>query len=173
MNLILDIGCGGNKRGTLGVDIRRTPPVDVLCDAHHLPLAPESFDGCYAYSLLEHVDNPIKVLKETYKVLKPHAWLKILVPTDSRLRSDYVAIIVSLHFRQLLARYKAMKRGIHKWQHSEKSLKEILRITGFEIKEVNRPAYPFISGRRVGKVLSKLKIVRHPHLIINVRRLLM
>lgn len=34
---ILDVGCGENKQGTIGVDIKRTQKVDVICDAHNLP----------------------------------------------------------------------------------------------------------------------------------------
>lgn len=60
-----------------------------------------------------------------------------------------------------------MKSGEHKWQYSDESLREILTVNGFEVKEVNYPAYPLITGRRVEKVLSKLKIVRRPHLVIN------
>lgn len=167
MSLVLDIGCGKNKRGTLGVDIVKTPLVDVMCDAQHLPFTNEVFDGCYAYAFLEHIDNPIKVLKEINRVLNSKAWLKILVPRDSRVRSDYVTCIISLHFKQLLREYKAMKSGEHKWQYSEKALREILSVNGFEVKEVNYPAYPLITGRKIEKVLSKLKIVRHPHLVIN------
>ena len=167
MSLVLDVGCGKNKRGTIGVDIRKTPVVDILCDAHYLPFINEVFDGCYAYALLEHVDDPIKVLKEINRVLRSKKWLKVLVPTDSRLRSDYVACIISLHFKHCLGEYRAMKSGEHKWQYSVKSLKEILSVTGFEVKEVKRPAYPFISGRRVGKVLSKLRIVRHSRLVMT------
>lgn len=167
VSLVLDVGCGKNKRGTIGVDIRKTPVVDVLCDAHYLPFIDGVFDGCYAYAVLEHVDNPIKVLKEINRVLRSQKWLKVLVPTDSRLRSDYVVLIISLNFKHCLKEYRAMKSGEHKWQYSQKSLKKILEATGFEVKKVEYPAYPIISGRRVGKVLSKLKIVRHPHLIIT------
>ena len=167
MSLVLDIGCGRNKRGTLGVDVEKTPLVDVICDAHHLPFIGEVFDGCYAYAFFEHVDNPMKVLKEVNRVLKSKAWLEVLVPRDSRVRSDYVTCIISLHFKQLLREYRAMKSGEHKWQYSDESLREILTLNGFQVKEVNYPAYPLITGRRVEKVLSKLKIVRRPHLVIN------
>jgi predicted SAM-dependent methyltransferase len=167
LSLVLDVGCGKNKRGTLGVDVEKTPLVDIVCDAHHLPFIGEVFDGCYAYAFLEHVDNPIKVLKEVNRVLRSKAWLKVLVPRDSRVRSDYVTCIISLHFKQLLIEYRAMKFGEHKWQYSDESLTEILTVNGFEVKKVNYPAYPLITGRRVEKFLSKLKIVRHPHLVIN------
>jgi len=167
VSLVLDVGCGENKRGTIGVDIKRTKTVDVLCDAHHLPFLDRVFEGCYAYALLEHVENPIQVLKEISRVLIDKGWLEALVPTDSRLKSDYVACIVSLHFRHCYEEYKAMKSGEHKWQYSEQGLKQILNLTGFNTLKVERPALPFVGGRRVGKVLRKLRIVRHPHLVVT------
>ncbi|MEM2386144.1 MAG: class I SAM-dependent methyltransferase [Candidatus Bathyarchaeia archaeon] len=167
---ILDVGCGFKfghvKRGTIGVDLHRGL-ADVIADAHHLPFKDESFDGCYAYAILEHVDNPYKVLSEINRVLRSRKWVKILVPTDSRLRSDYVALFFSLHWKHCWQEYKAMKSGEHKWQYSENGLRKILDKTGFEVKKVERPSHPFISGRRVGKVLKKLGIVRHPHLIVE------
>jgi SAM-dependent methyltransferase len=165
--LVLDVGCGENKRGTVGVDIRRTRMVDVLCDAHHLPFVDGVFEGCYAYALLEHVGNPVMVLKEINRVLMDNGWLEVLVPTDSRLRSDYVACIISFHFKHCYEEYKAMKSGEHKWQYSEQGLKQLLYLTGFAALKVERPAQPFVGGRRVGKILSKLKIVRRPHLIVQ------
>ena len=35
--LVLDVGCGGNKQGDAGCDIRRLEPVDVICDMNNLP----------------------------------------------------------------------------------------------------------------------------------------
>uniref|UniRef100_A0A7V4KE28 Class I SAM-dependent methyltransferase n=1 Tax=Fervidobacterium pennivorans TaxID=93466 RepID=A0A7V4KE28_FERPE len=104
--------------------------VDVLCDAHHLPFVSKVFDRCYAYALLEHVENPVKVLREINRVLIDNGWLKALVPTDSRLKSDYVACIISLHFKHCYEEYRAMKSGEHRWQYSTHGLKQIFNLRG-------------------------------------------
>jgi SAM-dependent methyltransferase len=167
LSLVLDVGCGENKRGTVGVDIRRTGMVDVLCDAHHLPFVDGIFEGCYAYAILEHVENPVKVLKEISRVLMDSGWLEVLVPTDSRLRSDYIACILSFDLiRCYKVYYKAMKSGEHKWQYSEQGLKQLLRLIGFETLKVERPPLPIVWGRK-GRILAKMGIVRHPHLIMR------
>ena len=167
----LDIGCGEQKRGDIGVDLKRTSVVDVVADAHNFPFRSEIFDKSYAFALLEHVDNPIIVLQEIKRVLKGRGELEILVPTDSRLRSDYVVLILSLHLKHLLHEYKAMKSGEHKWQYSEKSLRKMLTSVGFLVDKIYRPALPLITGRRVGKIFCKLKLFRFPHLIANARNL--
>lgn len=39
-------------------------------DALHLPFADDSFDGAFICWLLEHVQNPVEILKEAHRVLK-------------------------------------------------------------------------------------------------------
>lgn len=76
----LDVGCGENKRGDLGVDRRRVGSVDVLADAQFLPFRSETFDGIISITLLEHCLNPFNVLKEQVRVLKKGG--KLLCETD-------------------------------------------------------------------------------------------
>lgn len=170
MAFALDIGCGEQKRGDIGVDLKSTSQVDVVADAHNLPFQSQIFGRCYAFALLEHVDNPLIVLEEIRRVLKVEGELEILVPTDSRLRSDYVVLILSLHFRHLLQEYKAMKSGQHKWQYSEEFLARILNIVGFQVNKMYRPALPLINGRRVGRVCQKLRLLRFPQIIVKASR---
>lgn len=55
---------------------------DVISDAHHLPFRPETFDKILLYSVLEHVRNPIKCMKEALRVAKLGARIEILIPLD-------------------------------------------------------------------------------------------
>ncbi len=80
--LVLVIGSGTQGKGTemlrdsihvqkVGIDIYPSDTVDVVCDAHYLPFANESFDGVWIQDVLEHVVEPRKVVKEIVRVLKP------------------------------------------------------------------------------------------------------
>lgn len=40
-------------------------------DAAHLPFKPNTFEGVFICWFLEHVPNPLQVLKEAYRVLRP------------------------------------------------------------------------------------------------------
>jgi len=71
----LEIGASGyyseyfpNK---VGLDIRPGPSVDVVGDAHNLPLEDESFDRVLCTEVLEHLHTPQKAIDEMYRVLKP------------------------------------------------------------------------------------------------------
>ena len=48
--------------------------------AEHLPFEDESFDLIYSTNVLEHVQNPEKVLKESIRVLKKGGYLQFVIP---------------------------------------------------------------------------------------------
>ena len=78
---VLVIGAGERGSGTEslwsdplieieGIDIYLASSVDVVCDAHYLPYANESFDGVWIQAVLEHVVEPQVVVAEIYRVLR-------------------------------------------------------------------------------------------------------
>lgn len=76
---ILDAGCGvkpylpffkEKADSYIGVDISPAPEVDLVCVAEQLPFNTESFDAVVCTQLLEHSDDPQKVLREIHRVLK-------------------------------------------------------------------------------------------------------
>lgn len=74
--VVLDIGASGNdhreyfpNRTTLDIDASKE--ADVVGDAHNLPFNNESFEVVVCSEMLEHADNPQKVISEIERVLKP------------------------------------------------------------------------------------------------------
>lgn len=53
------------------VDINPDCHPDILADAHNLPIPNNSTDGIICISVLEHVENPFRVVDEIYRILKP------------------------------------------------------------------------------------------------------
>lgn len=72
----LDLACGTGKfikyfPNRIGLDIVKTPAVDIVADAHDLSMFDnENFDVVLCTEALEHFYNPQKVIDEVFRVLK-------------------------------------------------------------------------------------------------------
>lgn len=53
---------------------------DIVGDIHSLPFADESIDAIVCIAVLEHVEEPLKAVKEMYRVLKKGGYCFIYVP---------------------------------------------------------------------------------------------
>ena len=99
--MVLDLGCGSrpfeaffNGRVTrwVGADYPssghpRAHP-DVLADAMMLPLAGECFDTVLCTQVLEHVPEPMDVLREAWRVLRPGGHLVLTAPQYNALHGE-------------------------------------------------------------------------------------
>ena len=79
--IVLDLGCGNKKReGTIGVDYNASLDGDVNHDLNQYPYPfdDEVVDKVYIDNCLEHLDSPLKVMEEIYRILKLVEKLKLL-----------------------------------------------------------------------------------------------
>ena len=79
---ILDLGSGLDRRtpNTINLEIEATPNVDVLGDGHRLPFKDAVFDAVISEAVLEHVQDPNRVVSEMHRVLKPGGVVCAAVP---------------------------------------------------------------------------------------------
>lgn len=88
----IDIGCGASKKeGFIGVDILDLPGVDIV---QNLNLFPYPFNDnevteIWMDQVLEHLNEPMKVIEELYRICKNGATITIGVPY---FRSFYATI---------------------------------------------------------------------------------
>jgi len=61
-------------------DVYLGPRTAVVCDAHDLPFADASFDAIVIQAVLEHVIDPVRVVAEAHRVLRPNGLLYSEVP---------------------------------------------------------------------------------------------
>ena len=64
----IDVGCCTNRHGDIGIDIERTPAVDIIADAHHLPIRDACSSKTYALTMLEHLDKPLVAYAEMERI---------------------------------------------------------------------------------------------------------
>jgi SAM-dependent methyltransferase len=89
---ILDLGCGNKRRpGTIGVDFSDRFQPDVIHDLNVFPYPFESnsIDKIYLDNVLEHLDNPLRVMEELFRITKDGAEVVVIVPY---FRSRWAAI---------------------------------------------------------------------------------
>jgi len=80
---VLDVGCGSAKfPGAIGLDISADTQADVVHNLDELPYPFEdsSFDQVLMQDVLEHVHDPIRVIEELHRVLRPGGRLQLRTP---------------------------------------------------------------------------------------------
>ena len=147
---ILDIGChggtftrvilekaGGSK--VYGVDIshkaideakRKLPLGEFkVADATGIPFRSNFFSAVFCLEVLEHVDDPVKVLFEIKRVLKKGGYVVMLVPTDNTL------------FRiiwRIWTLYYPVWRHAHVQSFTGESLEKAIKNAGLRIEKVKK-----------------------------------
>lgn len=88
----IDIGCGSSKKyGFIGIDILDLQGVDIVHDlnAFPYPFNDNEVDEIWMDQVLEHLNEPIKVIEELHRICKNGASITIGVPY---FRSFYATI---------------------------------------------------------------------------------
>lgn len=142
---VLDIGCHGGKfteqilkkigtKKIFGIDIspsaielakKRIPFGNFqVADATHLPYRSDFFETVFCLEVLEHVDEPVAVLREIYRVMKKGAYALLLVPSDNKL-------FKIIWFLWIL--YYPVWKHAHVQSYSKNSLERLIEQLNFKI----------------------------------------
>jgi len=146
----LDIGCGegyilidARRRGwrAVGIDITdyRIPDANTngieffQGNIYDKSFPGCSFDGIYLDSVLEHVLDPVKLVKEIRRILRPGGVLYVGVPNEDSLINDFKNVVYHLAGRKNVSpRIKPFKSPYHVVGFTEKSFGKIFNNNGFE-----------------------------------------
>lgn len=99
-----------------GVDIYGTHSVDVICDAHYLPLESNSYDGVWIQAVLEHLVEPQKAVAEIHRVLREKGLIYAETPFMQQVHEgayDFTRFTVLGH-RYLFKRFELIDMGGNK-----------------------------------------------------------
>lgn len=151
---ILDIGCGWGEfaeafgvKIDMGVDIAARDLYVAakggmyknltLADARDLPFKDNSYSSVISISTFEHISNAQKLLKEMYRVLKPHGILAITMETEEVDRNTFYRPFLKKIGLPFLSNWLTSAYNTYFNRHnlpSKKKLIQDIKEAGFEIK---------------------------------------
>lgn len=98
----------------INLDVVATASLDVVGDAHYLPVADGSCDGVIIQAVLEHVLDPNRVVAELFRILKPNGIVYAETPFMQMVHErayDYTRFS-DLGHRHLFRNFTEVDRGI-------------------------------------------------------------
>ncbi|MEM3986930.1 MAG: methyltransferase domain-containing protein [Candidatus Methanomethylicia archaeon] len=164
-SLLVDVGCNGGTltriiaectgaRRVVGLDIKeefvryaevtKRGAVFVVGDALELPLHDCVADVVVLLEVLEHLLNPVKALREAYRVLKPGGLLVVLVPNEDSLVFKVIWWFWSRSFGKAW-------RDAHVVNFNEEKIVNLIKNTGFKAvytRKVNLGMLLLITAKR-------------------------
>ena len=80
--LVLWIGGGPGRENprVINLNLEAFDSVDLVADATNLPLVDESVDTVTGNAIIEHLPNPMDLVAEMHRVLKPGGYCQLMVP---------------------------------------------------------------------------------------------
>jgi SAM-dependent methyltransferase len=120
---VLVIGCGRRRDKTaphflphecIFTDVDPSADVDIFCDGHDLPFQDQTFDAVIIHAVLEHVLDPVRVVSEIHRVLKPEGLVYSAVPFMQQVHEqayDFTRYTLSGH-RRLFRYFNELRSGM-------------------------------------------------------------
>jgi SAM-dependent methyltransferase len=98
----------------IAFDVYQSPNIQLLADAHAIPLEDSSFDAVWIQAVLEHVLDPEKVVAEIHRVLRPQGLVYSGTPFMQQVHEgpyDFSRFTLSGH-RWLFRRFTEINGGV-------------------------------------------------------------
>lgn len=134
-----------------------------------LPFINGTFDTIFCLDVIEHLANPLGLLKDIRRVLKPHGNLILCTPDrfsflrDSRFGKNFGGLII-FNLKKLLGKAFVDPGHVHEFNIFE--LKKILRQAGFSFVNHYRNPWRF----RIKLLARMIPFLRHSSFILVLRR---
>lgn len=116
--MILDVGCGylsdHKRREGVGLDLQRGT-CDVVGDVQCLPFRDDVFGFVYARNILEHLDDPLRALRELRRVMRSNGKISIAFPIHHNLCVDEMSKLLAGFPLRL---YRSVKRLV-RWRRNK------------------------------------------------------
>ena len=128
---VLYVGSGNmalNDPCVIRMDIKITPHVDIVADAHALPFLPESFDYILSLAVFEHLRNPFQAADSMYNALKDGGYMfhdcNFVFAYHGYPHHYFNASLQGLE--QVFAKFRLLQRGVAPYQMPSFSIQMLL-----------------------------------------------
>lgn len=123
---VLNLGCGNDLRGDIRIDLKPdiSTALNLVADAHYLPLREKVIGSTLCKSVLEHVESPIKAILEMKRVTRNE--IIIVVPN--------VINIMRIMRGLLFPMYKVSTLTRHLQGWDMRIMKHLAHMTGLKIE---------------------------------------
>lgn len=71
---------GEQNLHVVNLDVQEGPNIDIVADAHKIPVDDCTYDSVIMQSVIEHLHTPRLAIEESYRILKPGGYLYLEVP---------------------------------------------------------------------------------------------
>ena len=116
--LSLNLGCGSDKWGDVRVDLDFSTQIgdwsklNLRADAHALPFRDKAFVVCRCWHVLEHLQDPVRVLSEIRRVSLS---ADVRFPVDEGYKMRMLIGVLNLDWPTFSDAYLTFRRRIHRW----------------------------------------------------------
>lgn len=174
-NRILDIGCGNgyvssiliSQNEVIGLDLSRLALMQakmvglntVLSDLTILPFKDRSFDVVLALDILEHLFDPVSLLKEANRVLRKDGILLISVPNASNIATRFLFLLKG-DINDMADINDIRNPDFIFSEHirffSDNKIKKAIKSTGFEVEIIQYYLQPYFVTNQKFNMLRKI-----------------
>lgn len=131
----LDLGCGDRKgEGWIGIDINSAYNPDIIYDLNMgLPFFKYYADLILLNNSLEHIHDPMFLLKECHRVLKEKGEIEIIIPNCQWFPLICLSFFCDIHRLWNWRMRMKKNRGIHYTLWTPYTIELALGVVGFKV----------------------------------------
>ena len=138
----------------------KVPHADIrVADLENLPFGNDSIDCAFATEVLEHMETPLKALKEIHRVLKPNSRLLISLPNKDWFRFD-----------EYLGKRDKFQPVDDKF-YTVSEMEEFLTEAGYKVLKV-RGGENLYFGGGLPRLFEKIVLFMYPRLYRKMKRMI-
>lgn len=130
-HVVLYVGSGNQSLDdpcVIRMDIKLTPHVDIVADAHALPFLPESVDYILSLAVFEHLRNPFQASESIFRTLKDGGYIfhdcNFVFAYHGYPHHYFNATLQGME--QVFSKFRLLRRGVAPYQMPSLSIQMVL-----------------------------------------------